>query len=73
MLVIEASDTSARTHKKLTDKCSYYRVKHIKVAYDADQLSAALGRSHRIAAVGVTDTNLGEAVLTHIDGGARAH
>ncbi len=73
ILVIEASDTSARTHKKLTDKCSYYQVRHITVEYDAAKLSAALGRPRRIAAVGVTDTNLGEAVLTHIDGGTRAH
>ena len=58
LLVIEASDTSDNTHKKLTDKCSYYKTEHIKTDnIDAATLAHAVGKSGGIAAVALTDQN----------------
>ena len=58
LLVIEASDTSDNTNKKLTDKCSYYRTEHIKTDnIDAATLAHAVGKSGGIAAVALTDEN----------------
>lgn len=58
LLVIEASDTSDNTHKKLTDKCSYYKTEHIKTDnIDAVTLAHAVGKSGGIAAVAIADEN----------------
>ena len=58
LLVIEASDTSDNTHKKLTDKCSYYKTEHIKTDnIDSAALAHAVGKSGGIAAVALADEN----------------
>lgn len=62
LLVIEAEGTSDNTHKKLTDKCTYYKTKHRKIPVDALTLARALGRNRELAAVGITDENLCRAV-----------
>lgn len=72
LLVIEASDTSERTHKKLTDKCGYYKVRHVVVPFAAVRLGAALGRERPLAAAGVTDARLVRAVEAQIDRTGRA-
>ena len=33
-LVLEASDTSPNTHKRLTDRTAYYRVRHVRIEAD---------------------------------------
>ena len=53
--VFEASDTSENTHKRITDKCAYYQVKHIRLSVDGETLAAALGKGAHLAAVAVTD------------------
>ena len=58
LLVIEASDTSANTSKRISDKCSYYKTKHHKISVDSETLSASLGKSGLVAAVAVTDPHL---------------
>lgn len=62
ILVLEASDTSEGTHKKLTDKCRYYEVKHVRIRADGETLAAAVGKSGMLAAVAVSDKNLAELV-----------
>lgn len=57
-LVIEASDTSENTHKKLSDKCAYYGVKLIRLSADMGMLSGALGKMRSVAAVAITDKDL---------------
>ena len=57
-VVIEASDTSENTHKKLTDKCAYYEVPHIRLSVDMSTLSEAVGKIRSVAAIGITDENL---------------
>ena len=61
VMVIEASDTSDNTHKKITDKCKFYNVRHIRIETDAETLGGALGKS-AVAAVAVTDKDMCVAV-----------
>ena len=54
LCVLEASDTS----KRLTDKCTYYRVPLHRLEADAGTLGRAVGKTGAVAAVGVTDPGL---------------
>lgn len=62
VVVLEASDTSENTHKKLSDKCIFYNVKHIRLQFDCSALGKAVGKDHT-AAVAVIDANLCMAIL----------
>ena len=53
LCVLEASDTSANTHKRLTDKCTYYRVPLHRLEADAGTLGRAVGKTGAVAAVGI--------------------
>jgi ribosomal protein L7Ae-like RNA K-turn-binding protein len=57
-LVLEAADTSEGTHKRLTDKCTFYGVRHVRLPYSAGELAAAVGKSATLAAVAVRDEQL---------------
>ena len=61
-LIIEACDTSAGTHKKLTDKCTFYHKKITQAQISTVSLAAAVGHSGELAAVGITDQNLAQLV-----------
>ena len=54
-LVIEAGDTSDNTHKKITDKCSFYGVESVRIDADCTELSSYVGKSSALAAVAITD------------------
>ena len=58
LLVLEASDTSDGTHKRLTDKCKTYQTRHVRLTQDGATLAAALGKSASLAAVAVCDESL---------------
>ena len=58
LLVLEASDTSDNTHKKITDKCKFYGVRHVRLSCTGDVLAAALGKSASLGAVAITDGGL---------------
>ena len=69
-LVLEAADTSDGTHKRLTDKCSFYHVRHVRLAFTGGELAAAVGKTATLAAVAVRDEQLCrmlEAKLTSLD------
>ena len=57
-LVFEACDTSENTHKKISDKCGYYKVRHIKLSSDSATLAAAIGKRSSVAAVAIGDAQL---------------
>ena len=57
-VVFEASDTSDNTHKKISDKCEYYKVRLVRLNADGEELAKAIGKSSFIAAVAVTDPQL---------------
>lgn len=60
-IVFEASDTSDNTHKRITDKCDFYKVRHIRLACDCATLGRAVGRG-AVAAVAVIGENFCRAV-----------
>ena len=61
IIVFEAADTSDNTHKRITDKCRYYKVRHIKLTCDCDTLGRAVGKG-AVAAVAVMGENFCRAV-----------
>lgn len=66
VIVIEASDTSANTHKKLTDKCEYYKVARVRLENaDCEKLGRAVGKS-AVAAVAIMDENLCRAIRSKL-------
>ncbi len=54
-LVLEASDTSENTHKRISDRCGYYKIRLIRLKADGAALGAAVGKSSAVAAVSVAD------------------
>ena len=58
VLIIEASDTSENTSKKLSDKCEFYGVRLIKIDCDCQTLARELGKTGALAAVALTDENM---------------
>ena len=54
--VIEASDTSENTHKRITDRCAYYNARHIRIKSDCEALGRAVGKG-AVAAVMINDQN----------------
>ena len=70
--VLEASDTSANTHKKLSDKCGFYGVPLYRLTADTVGLGRAVGKTGAVAAVGVTDANLYNALAKHLPKTAEA-
>ena len=64
--VLEASDTSANTHKKLSDKCGFYGVPLYRLTADTAGLGRAVGKTGAVAAVGVTDASLYKALEKHL-------
>ena len=65
-LVIEASDTSENTHKKISDKCAYYGASLIRIETDALTLGYALGKRRQTAVVAISDSSLASLVLSKL-------
>ena len=66
VLVLSAADISDNTQKRITDKCGYYKVKHIKLGCGGETLAAALGKTSFLAAVAITDKNMSMMVEKYI-------
>ena len=66
-VVLEASDTSPATHKKLCDKCKFYGVRHVRLPVEGAELASALGKTSTLAAVAVTDSGLLRVVQNALD------
>jgi hypothetical protein len=66
IIVIEASDTSENTHKKISDKCIYYNVKHIRLDATSEILGKAVGK-RATAAVAIADASFCRAILGRIE------
>lgn len=54
-IVLEASDTSANTHKRICDKCAFYGIKTVRLDIDGAALASAVGKSGVLAAVAIAD------------------
>lgn len=66
MTVFEAADTSENTHKRITDKCKFYQIQHIRLNCDGARLAAALGKTASLAAVAVTDPAMSAMVARYL-------
>ncbi len=66
LAVLEASDTSENTHKRLVSKCAFYGVPLYRLTADTERLGKAIGKTGAVAAVGVTDENLYKALAPHL-------
>lgn len=66
VIVFEAADTSENTHKRISDKCTYYNIKHIKISIGGEELAAALGKSAYLAAAAITDREMSLMAEKHI-------
>ena len=66
VVVLEASDTSSNTHKKISDKCVYYNVKHIRLDATCEILGKAVGK-RAAAVVAIADENFCRAVLLKLE------
>ena len=66
-LVLEAGDTSDNTHKKITDKCSFYGVEKIRLEVTGGEISDAVGKSSNLAAVAITDEGFFKMMSKYFD------
>ena len=57
-LVVEASDNSENTQKRLRDRCGFYGVEKRLLNANGDALARALGKSGRVSAAAITDEQL---------------
>ncbi len=64
-LVIEASDTSENTHKRISDRCAYYKVRHIQIESTCLALGRAVGKG-AVAAVAINDKSFCRLVLSKL-------
>ena len=59
LVILEASDSSANTHKRINDRAAYYGVPIFRLPVDGGRLALAIGkRGGNVMAVGVTELNL---------------
>lgn len=66
-LVLEAGDTSDNTHKKITDKCSFYGVEKIRLDFDGIQIAEAVGKSSSLAVIAITDESFYKMIKKYFD------
>ena len=66
-IVIEASDTSVNTHKRISDKCAFYGARLERIQTDALTLGYALGKRRQTAVVALTDDSLASLVLSNLE------
>ena len=61
VLVVTASDNSAATDKRLSDRTAFYNVKLIKTDLTSAEIGAATGKS-LVAAMAITEASMASAV-----------
>ena len=61
VIVIEAADTSPNTSKRVSDKCAYYKVRHIKIEADCLSLGRSVGKS-AVGAIMIKDQSFCRAI-----------
>ncbi|MBO5374895.1 MAG: ribosomal L7Ae/L30e/S12e/Gadd45 family protein [Clostridia bacterium] len=66
-VVYYASDASANTEKKITDKCKFYGVQCIKLPISSDEISHAIGKSGAVCALGIADESFSRKLTSLIN------
>lgn len=62
IVVLVSSDSSDRTHKQITDKCTFYNVFCRVSPLDSYDTAKMLGKSAPVCAVAVTEASLSSAI-----------
>ena len=65
-LIIESSDTSEGTHKKIANKAAFYAVRVVRIDCDGVALASALGKTASLAAVAIKDEKMCSIVEKYI-------
>ena len=65
-LIIEASDTSKGTHKRIADKIAFYGVRAVRIDCDGATLASALGKTSSLAAVAIKDKEMCKIIEKYI-------
>ena len=65
--VVAAQDASPATQKKLKSQTEFYRVPLYTVKIGVEELAHAVGKTGALAAVAVTDSGMGKALLSRIE------
>ena len=69
LVMLEASDSSANTHKRINDRAAYYGVPSFRLPIDGGRLALAVGkRDGTVMAVGVTEPNLAREITAILKG-----
>ena len=64
LVILEAADSSANSHKRITDRAAFYGVPCTRLECDMARLALAVGkRDGACAAVGVTEPELARAII----------
>ena len=66
VLIIEPSDASVGTQKKIADKAAYYKVRKVRINCDGATLALALGKTSSLAAIAITDKQMCKMVEKYI-------
>ena len=66
LAVLEASDTSENTHKKLADKCTFYGVPLYRLPADTTRLGKAIGKQMRTS-IAITDPGMAANIAKHLE------
>jgi ribosomal protein L7Ae-like RNA K-turn-binding protein len=61
--VLIAKDASPRTLKQITDKCTFYNIKHASIESDSYDLGKMIGKSAPCAVLGLTGKGPADAVI----------
>ncbi len=61
VLIIEASDTSENSHKRISNRCEYYKARHIRIESTCTELGRAVGKS-AVGAVMINDVSFCRAI-----------
>lgn len=62
-LVIYASDASDNTKKRVTDKCTFYKVRCMESSFLANEISDSIGKAGNICVLGITNGNFSKELL----------
>lgn len=68
LVILEASDSSENTHKRINDRAAYYGVPIFRLPVDGGRLALAIGkRDGNVMAVGITEPNIAREITAMLE------
>lgn len=62
-VVFYSADSSANTEKRITDKCSFYEVKCVKIDTESSKIGKMLGKEAGVCVLGVTSDSFANQLI----------